>query len=78
MQEFVGKVTKAPFAAGSKSGRQAISLETPAGSFVLRRQGGNPLFDPELDKLVGKTIKCSGELHDYTLTIANWSEHPGS
>jgi len=76
VQEFVGKVTKRPLAIGSKSEREAVRLDTDKGSFVLRRVGGNPLFDPELEKLVGKTIKCTGETHDYTLTMADWSEHP--
>jgi len=52
-----------------------VRLDTDEGSFVLRRLGGNPLFDPELEKLVGKTIRCTGETHDYTLTMVDWSEH---
>jgi len=74
MREFVGKVTKRPFAVGSKSERNAVRLDTDEGSFVLRREDGNPLFDPELDKLVGKTIRCTGETDDYTLTITHWNE----
>jgi hypothetical protein len=76
VREFVGKVTKRLFAVGSKSAREAVRLDTNEGSFILRREGGNPLFDPELEKLVGRTIKCNGEAHDYTLTITNWSEYP--
>ena len=73
MREFVGKVTKRPFAVGSKSERNAVRLDTDEGSFVLRREGGNPLSDPALDKLVGKTIKCTGEIDDYTLTMTDWN-----
>ncbi|MGY8662422.1 hypothetical protein Q3C01_08645 [Bradyrhizobium sp. UFLA05-109] len=72
MRQFVGKVTKGPFAAGSKSERNAIRLETAEGSYVLRREGGNPLHDPALEDLVGKSIECQGETHDYTLTMRYW------
>lgn len=72
MSQFVGKVTKRPFAVGSKSERNAIRLETSDGSYVLRREGGNPLYDPALEQLVGKTIECQGETHDYTLTMTDW------
>jgi hypothetical protein len=74
MREFTGKVTKKPFGRGSKSEHRAVRLETDEGSYVLRRVGGNPFQDSELDKLVGKTIRCTGELSGYTLTIAGWSE----
>ncbi|MGE8166002.1 hypothetical protein ACQKRQ_38415 [Paraburkholderia sp. NPDC080076] len=76
MQQFAGKVIKRRLASGSKSERDAIQLETDKGSYVLRREGCNPLFDPELDNLVGKFIKCTGELSGYTLTISAWSERP--
>jgi hypothetical protein len=78
VREFIGKVTKRPFAVGSKSERNAVRLDTKEGSYVLRREGGNPLSDPELEKLVGKTIKCKGEADDYTLTITEWREQESS
>jgi len=74
MQNFVGKVTRKPFAVGSKSEHQAVVLETDRGEFVLRRQGGNPFRDAELEKLVGKRIRCSGRMAGYTLIISNWDE----
>lgn len=73
MQEFVGKVTKGPFGKGSKSERDAIYLETPDQSYVLRRVGANPLHDPQLEALVGKKIQCSGEASQRTLIIAEFS-----
>jgi hypothetical protein len=73
MQEFVGKVTKRPFGIGSKSEHDAVYLQTKDRSFVLRRQGGNPFSDPQLDRLVGKTIRCQGETADYTLIITEWT-----
>jgi len=76
MPEFIGKVTKKPFARGSKSERQAVILETGGRRFVLRRPDGNPLRDPELDKLVGKTIRARGEIEDYELLLDDWAEVP--
>ena len=74
MPEFVGKVTKKSFGKDSKSESEAIFLETGDGEFVLRRQGGNPFHDPELQKLVGKTIRCTGFARDYVLKISGWTE----
>jgi hypothetical protein len=74
MRKFIGSVTKKAFGTGSKSEHNAVFLETEAGEFVLRRQGGNPFSDVELDNLVGKTISCRGEVRDYTLTMADWTE----
>ena len=73
MQEFVGKVTKKLFGVGSKSEHDAIMLETNEGSFVLRRMGGNPFSDPQVDQLLGKTIRCQAEKSDYTITMSDWT-----
>lgn len=73
MQEFVGKVTKKSFGRGSKSEHDAVYLETADKSYVLRRQGGNPFYDPQLERLVGETIRCQGEASDHTLIIAGYS-----
>jgi hypothetical protein len=71
---FNGTVIKKLFARGSKSEHEAVCLVTDHGEFVLRRRGGNPFSDPELDKLVGKQISCEGEVVGYTLIISSWSE----
>jgi len=71
---FKGTVIKKLFAHGSKSEHEAVCLVTDRGEFVLRRRGGNPFSDPELDKLEGKEISCEGELVGYTLIISAWSE----
>ena len=55
MQEFVGKVTKRPFGKGSKSEHDAVYLETGEKAYVLRRQGGNPFRDPQLE---GPSMFC--------------------
>jgi hypothetical protein len=74
MPEYVGKVTKKSLGKGSKSESEAIFLETGDKEFVLRRQGGNPFHDPELHKLVGKTIRCTGLAREYVLKISDWTE----
>jgi oligoribonuclease NrnB/cAMP/cGMP phosphodiesterase (DHH superfamily) len=71
---ITGHVVKKPFAVGSKSEREAIMLETEKGEYMLRRQGGNPYHDEELEKLVGKKIEVEGKITGYTLLISNWTE----
>lgn len=72
--QLTGHVTKKLFAAGSKSEREAVILVTDKGEFVLRRKGGNPFFDAELEGLVGKRIRCTGDLTGYTFLMNNWTE----
>jgi hypothetical protein len=72
-EEFVGKVAKRLFGAGSKSEHLAVYIETPDGNFVLRRPGGNPFSDPELEELVGKRIRCRGERTGYLLMLSQWT-----
>jgi hypothetical protein len=74
IREFSGKVTKKPFGTGSKSEHLAVVLEAQGGDLVLRRPGGNPFSDPELEQLVGKTIRCRGQKTDNLLHVLNWSE----
>jgi hypothetical protein len=70
--ETDGQVIKHLTAKGSKSERRAVYLETEDGSYILRRRGGNPFFDPVLEKLVGKTIHCKGILTKHTLIMSDW------
>jgi hypothetical protein len=74
MPEYIGKVTKQLFGKGSKSESETIFLDTEEGQYVLRREGGNPFHDPELHKLVGKTIRCTGFAREYVLKISDWTE----
>jgi hypothetical protein len=70
-----GKVVRKPIAQGSKSEREAVVLVTSEGAeYVLRRLGGNPFRDPELDALVGKAIEVEGNLHGYTFIFERCSE----
>ena len=70
--EISGQVIKQLTGKASKSEHQATFLVTKAGTYRLRRSGGNPFVDPELDKLVGKTIHCTGILTENTLIISSW------
>ncbi len=70
---YSGSVVKRPFAKGSKSERVAIFLVTSEGDYVLRRQGGNPYRDPELERLVGKEIRCTGLVTGYTLLVSDYT-----
>ena len=67
-----GKVVRQEFGAGSKSEHPAVMLLTPQGPLKLRRPGGNPFRDPELEKLVGREIDCEGEIHQGQLLLTRW------
>lgn len=70
---FSGKVVKKTVAPGSKSEREAVVLVTESSEYVLRRQGGNPFCDEQLNQLVGKQICCQGKQHQNLLIIINWT-----
>ena len=76
LAEFVGRVTRRTFGAGTKSEHEAVYLDTDRGSFLLRRVGGNPFSDPEIESLVGKCIWCRGEAFDYFIVMTKWSIEP--
>jgi hypothetical protein len=62
---------------GSKSGRDVVFLDTGQRMLLLRREGGNPFADPQLDALVGKSIRCEGDLvGGSTLILARWELVP--
>jgi hypothetical protein len=74
--EFTGQVVKKPFGVGSKQEHEAVMLVTDSGEYVLRRAGGNAFSDPDLERLVGKRIRCQGTTFNYTLIITAWTEEP--
>ncbi len=73
---FEGDVVSQRYAAGSKSEHQAVMLQTDTGRFLLRRQGGNPFFDADLERLIGKSIVGEGDVHGQTLIMQSWRESP--
>jgi hypothetical protein len=74
MVKYQGKVIKKLFGESTKSEHDAVMLVTPQGEYRLRREGGNPFFDEELEKLVGKAIRCQGFVHGHTLIMSHWDE----
>lgn len=60
-----GKVVKKLFAKGSKSEHDAICIENEQGIYKLKRMGGNPFNDPELEKLIGKKVTATGVIDDH-------------
>lgn len=74
-KRFTGNVVKKQWGKGSKSAHMAVALESGSSLLKLRRVGGNPFFDPELEKLVGKTIEAKGILLDQsTILVSSWQE----
>lgn len=76
-RELIGKVVARQVGGTSKSAHPAVLLESDEGEFVLRRAGGNPFFDPELEGLVGRSVRCRGTVDGYVFTIANWTDAGG-
>ena len=72
--ELEGKVVMAPFGKGSKSQHEAVCLRTEKDTFKLRRMQGNPFYDPELIKWVGKDIVACGILEDYLFIATDLKE----
>lgn len=71
--ELRGTVVRRPFGRGTKSEHEAIMLDTPQGSFRLRRIQGNAFHDPELDPLVGREILAEGTIHSGTFLLKSWT-----
>ena len=67
-----GKVVRRVYGTGSKSEHDAVMLDTGDELYRMRRRGGNPFRDPELDALVGSTIECEGSLRENTLIVDSW------
>lgn len=70
--ELRGKVVRQRYGAGSKSEHEAVMLATEGTTYRLRRKGGNPFKDPELDRLIGQEIVCQGTVHKDTVLMDSW------
>ncbi len=67
-----GRIVKKMFAPGSKSEHEAVFLVTEDREFPLRRLGGNPFRDEELERLVGHQIRCEGNVAGATFIMSQW------
>ena len=75
LTKLKGKVISKPFSPGSKSEHDAIYLQVGKKNYKLKRQGGNPFHDEELNKLVNKSITASGLLTDYFFEMGSYKEN---
>ncbi len=73
-RRFEGLVVQRLHAKGTKSGHDAILLETREGTHRLRRAAGTSFDDPKLQAIVGKRIACVGSLHQGMLIIDSWED----
>jgi hypothetical protein len=62
-----GRVTKGPYARGTKSEREAVFIETGDNRYVLRRKDGPVFADGALDRYVDHTVTCDGFVLGTTL-----------
>jgi hypothetical protein len=70
---FRGRVVRKRVSAGSKHEHDALVLITADGAeYRLRREGGNPFRDPELDYLEGKNIECEGVERNAQVIMSRW------
>lgn len=60
VEKLRGRVTKGPYATGSKSERQAVFIETEDARYILRRKSGPIFADAKLKRFVGHTVECDG------------------
>ena len=72
--EMRGKVTRQIIAAGTKSEHEGVVLETDQGSYILRRDEGEPFHDDALHALVGRSILARGFTSGHTLVMSDWDE----
>jgi len=75
MSEIVGKISKRLLAQGTKSEHRGMVLEDAQGlQHVLRRVGGNPFRDPELEALEGRRLRLLGRATEGFFLVERWEE----
>jgi hypothetical protein len=71
--ELSGVVTQGRVGEGSKSDRNAVTLQGDDGTtYVLRKQGGPAFGDKSLESLVGSALTINGLAVGDTLIMKNW------
>ena len=77
MDDLRGRIERRWVAQGSKSEREAVVLIDATGqAHVLRRVGGNPFRDPQLDALLGQSLLLLGEVRDSYFLVHQWQPIP--
>jgi hypothetical protein len=74
--DLEGLVVRKRINIGSKSEHDATMLATKDGEFKLRRQGGHPFSDPDVEALVGKRIRARGFVSARQFIMQSWDEVP--
>lgn len=74
LEQRVGRVVRRHVSGRSKHAHEGIVLETDDGDLILRRAGANPFYDPELEALVGQTLRCRGEIDGATFFVTSWED----
>jgi hypothetical protein len=69
---YRGSVERKNLWPGTKSGHEGVVLVCAAGTFKLRRIGGNAFQDPEIDGLAGRVIECEGVVRGNVLIMKSW------
>ena len=59
------------YARGTKSEHDALMLETPAGTYLLRHRDGPAFGDTVLEGLIDATVSCDGTLVDGRLLLVD-------
>lgn len=67
-----GRVVEARIATGLTSERDAVVLQTARGRYVLQRIGGHPFRDEVLHGLIGRELRCEGELVGRMFLLKKW------
>jgi hypothetical protein len=71
-----GRVVRKRINVGSKSEHDATVLVTDEGEFKLRRQGGHPFADPDVQALAGKRIRAEGFMSAGQFIMARYDVIP--
>ena len=69
-RELSGRVLISRFNVGSKSEHEGVFIQTPDGTYLLRKKGANPFNDPGLKEFVGRQVVVTGTL-DRNLFLAD-------
>lgn len=71
-EEVRGVVGRQRVGRGTKSDHDAVVLMTDDGPLRLRRAGGNPFADPDLEALVGCQLLVRGMRHGTLFILNEW------
>jgi hypothetical protein len=71
--EIKGPVIRKTVSKSSKSEHDAVCIKIEDDTYMLRQRGKNAFNNPELEELVGKLIKASGEIVGKVFFVRNYT-----